>query len=67
VLQCSGIRKLDLLLNIHKNTQVHGVMASNRLSGAAPQYPTIAKSVQGAVVLAPSTLENRRHGEPSRC
>jgi protein TonB len=44
-----------------------GVMAGNRLSGAAPQYPTIAKSarIQGAVVLAASisktgSIENLR-------
>ncbi len=44
-----------------------GVMAGNRLSGAVPQYPTIAKSarIQGAVVLAASisktgSIENLR-------
>lgn len=44
-----------------------GVMAGNRLSGAQPQYPTIAKSarIQGSVILAASisksgAIENLR-------
>jgi protein TonB len=39
-----------------------GVMAGNRLSGVAPQYPMIAKSarVQGAVVLAASISKTGR-------